>query len=208
MPIIALTANAIKGDRERCLAAGMDDYLSKPLEAGQLVEKIEAALARCDRRDPPPPHGAQVAPGLRQGARGADEARWEAGGAATVRPFDVDKLLERCMGDPAFLETMLAKFREQSAAMLDRLDQGIAAADARRVALAAHTFKGAAANLSAGAASDVAARLEELGNAGSLDGASRYLEQLRAEVQRCIAYIPTAVSEAMASPSGSTPSLL
>jgi len=148
----------------------MDDYLKKP--SRHMVERIDASPEASGCRA-----GASAGPG--QGA-----------------PFDVEELLGRCLGDPAFLANILAVFRKRAAAMLQDLEDGVAARDARVVARVAHGIKGAAANLSAPFVRELAAELEDLGNAGCLDGARQFQDELRERLQECIDYIPRALSDA------------
>ena len=123
-----------------------------------------------------------------------------ASGLASARhaPYDVEDLLGRCLGDPAFLEKVLNIFRNRARAMLQELEQAIADDDRVALSRAAHGIKGAAANLSAGDVRDLAARLEDLPNSGCLDTARRYCDEMRERLQECIDYIPRAVSDAVA----------
>jgi CheY-like chemotaxis protein len=180
VPIVALTANAIKGDRERCMAAGMDAYCSKPVDARRLVETIESLLVEV---------GATTVPEV-ESLAGEIAATQASEGCET--PLDVDALFGRCMSSAAIARQVLDEFERQAIADLQRLRESVIAGDAPGTARVAHALKGAAGVATADGVRRVATDLERLGREGNLSAAATLLPQLEAEVSRCVEYLPEA----------------
>jgi PAS domain S-box-containing protein len=161
VPIVAMTAHAMKGDRERCLLAGMDDYVSKPVRAQELHE----ALAR-----------------MVGGGEGASSPA--TGHRPPATPFDEAELLDRVGGDRELLREVVRLFFETSPAMLAELRQAAAAGDAETLHRQAHTLKGMVGHFGARAAIEAALRLEVMGRDANLAGAEEACAALAAEVER------------------------
>ncbi|HEX5242503.1 MAG TPA: Hpt domain-containing protein, partial [Tepidisphaeraceae bacterium] len=187
------TANALNGDRDRCLEAGMDDYLSKPLQPEKLLAMIERFISRSKFQTKAAPTPAAPS-----------DARGEAISVApntnrpsqTRVPIEVASLLHRCLGRPDFAEKVLSKFRVQSVetlqALVNALDQNNAEATTR----GAHTLKGMAATVAAEPLRLAAAEAEAKARAGQWDAVRQQLDTLREELDSCLAYIPSALSAA------------
>ena len=168
-PIVAMTAYALKGDREKCLEAGADDYLSKPARPAEVLAFLERLLAqRGDGADAlrlPPPTEPPTGPDL------------AASGSQPLPAFDSADLIKRLGGDE-MLAHFLGMFTNLATGYLADLREALELDDPRLVGIRAHRFRGAAANISATGMYCIADRLETLAAQGRLDGARELLAQL------------------------------
>ncbi len=176
IPVIAVTANAVKGDREQCLAAGMDHYISKPLDSQRLITMIEACLSGGAAPDAPASLKAQ----------GDESTRDVRDGASAPPPLDFRSLLERCGGNMPLVSRLVARFLAQLTHDLDALRTSMAAGDAGQIVTLAHGLKGAAGYVSCSQIKRIAAELESIGRTQDLTQGDACLSELRREVERCL----------------------
>lgn len=167
VPIIAMTAHAMKGDREKCIDAGMDDYLAKPIQPSSLAEMIAKWLNR-DR------HTDDVA-GVPSHARAHEGTREEAGEKDI---FNGSDLIRRLMGDEDLAKPVIAGFVDDIPKQIKLLKGYLLNGDAQAVQRQAHTIKGAAANVSCGNLMDAALEVEKAGKAGDLDRATTLMPRI------------------------------
>ena len=203
LPIVAMTAHALKGDRERCLAAGMDDYIAKPIRARQLFEVVERCASTCsDIKDaatlslPAASKSASESAGDTDSSDGAQApapgetlpAMAAASNPAGVREpaatFDLAAALSAVGGDRGLLREIVALFRAGAPGWLAELADSIAAGDAPRLRRIAHTLKNSAGYFGAGPTYQLALELEERGRDSDLAGADAIRARLVAEVSR------------------------
>jgi len=185
VPIVALTANAMTGDRKRCAAAGMDEFLTKPFAAEDLIKVIQrltksniSATTDSDSAATPTPP-CHIKPAN-------ETARLDIN--SVPEPFVVDAILKRWGGDRQFAGKLIKMFQGQVSDFIAALRRSIDAGDHQETANVAHGLKGAAAYVSAEAVRALAEQLEKLGRAADLSGAQSYFTQIDEELRRCIAF--------------------
>jgi two-component system, sensor histidine kinase and response regulator len=162
IPILALTAHAATEDRDRCLAAGMNGYLSKPVSMADLDRAILELLPGCAR------------PGKARGSGRSIPAH-------SAKTIDERELLAGLGGDRALLADMLRFFLEDGKRLMSRVISAVDGGDAGELAQAAHAMKGSIANVSRSSAYLISGELEKLGRGGDLSSAPRALEKLETE---------------------------
>jgi len=162
IPIIATTASAMKEDRERCLAAGMDAYLSKPIERDIFYETIDQLTLNISKQ--------------------TERAETPRGTKSDHPVFDTEAVLDSLDGDSELLREVAGIFLTQVPIHMEKIRRSISEPDPKLLERAAHALKGSAANLLAHGVVAAASKLEEIGNAGSLAGAKELLASLEEEL--------------------------
>jgi two-component system sensor histidine kinase/response regulator len=160
-PIVAMTAHAMKGDRERCLDAGMDAYVSKPVRAGELFETVERVTPTSVK------HG-------EKGAVGDDRQEildWE----AAFKHFE---------GDVELMKEIAQMFLEESPLLMNKMKDALGRGDCDALERAAHTVKGSVGNFAAKRAFQAAQRVEEIGRERTMAEAEGAYRELETELKK------------------------
>jgi CheY-like chemotaxis protein len=164
LTIVALTAHAMKGDREACLEAGMDEYLTKPVHVKELLAVLErvsvGAVGRRTKKPLPAPAQPQA-----------------------EKAFDLDEVLARVEGDRDLLNELITIFRSESPKLLTDIRRYAEQKDGKGLQQSAHALKGAAGNLGARRASSAALAMEMLARGGDLSLALDRLGELESTMQ-------------------------
>ena len=158
LPIVAMTAHAMQGDRERCLEAGMDEYLAKPLDPKMFLQTVEGAAL----------------PG--------DTAGEEPSISKSENSVDESSILARFSGDRKLVLTLANAFCGDCPGMMARLRSALRSRDAAALADAAHALKGSVGNFGPSAAFDAAREVEKLAREGKLDGAREVCSELEKQI--------------------------
>lgn len=164
LPIIAMTAFAMQGDRDKCLQAGMNDYLSKPVQPQALAQMLNLWLkdlpnSSCDIKESPC-------------------ALLHSQNVSEVTCFDERALLDRCMDDKDLCAELINLFIDDFSAGLESLKQIIAQGDSSSIFQRAHTIKGSAANIAANQIREIALAMESAGKRGELSPCVELLPHL------------------------------
>jgi two-component system, sensor histidine kinase and response regulator len=161
--VVALTAHAVDGARERCMAARMDGYLTKPLRADDLARELDRVAANLGSGAPP-----------------------------TEPPMDVTTAMRQASDDPELLAELAGIFINDAEARIQAIRDALAAADARAVERAAHTLKGGLVVFAANRSAGIARKLEMLAHDGHLPESAALLDTLEREVQTVTTYLQSA----------------
>lgn len=163
-PIVALTAHAMAGDREKSIAAGMNDHLTKPLQTETLLQLIE-----------------KLSPGEQRAVSGSVSDTFQ-GESLPAMQKGFDQLYLDLQMDLAFMEKMAYQFKTSAEKQLLDLKSAAAKSDAEQFRLSAHKLKGSLSVMRAEKAGSMAAGLEKMGQKGKLAGAEALLRQLAEEI--------------------------
>jgi CheY-like chemotaxis protein/HPt (histidine-containing phosphotransfer) domain-containing protein len=184
VPIIAMTAHAVKGYREKCLKTGMDDYITKPLTRKHflaMVDKWSGSAVGGDAetallQPTPQPDTIRDKSGLPQHSNNHQSKK--------DFPMDFEKALNEFEGDEALIMEVLKGFMENVRGQIGIIQKALMSQDADRVRREAHSIKGGASNLRANELSRIAFELENIGKSGKLKRGITTLKRLEKELDR------------------------
>ncbi len=193
IPIIAMTANAMKGDRERCLNAGMDGYVAKPLVAQDLFLAVEAvpvgALARRTDTIVTSTQSQELAKCDLQGtqlARPTEPQQALPDMPSTEQLVNWERVIQRMPGGEKLVRTLAQILSSQTTTLMDQMVASFSEGDSKTLHRVAHTLKGSLATFQAQPAVDIAQRIESAAKVGSMEEVGDLIPQLQPILARLI----------------------
>ncbi|MDM8523709.1 response regulator [Desulfococcaceae bacterium HSG8] len=165
IPIVAMTANAMMGDREDCINAGMNDYISKPIRPQEVLAAIEESLKSAN---------------LVKSGRQPYKIRSD---DSVSKIFDRENLLDRLGNDEALCREILDMFLQNMPGMIERLKTALDDNDAEQTSMEAHTIKGMSANMGACRLNETASEMETAGQEGELGKVRSLMDKLEQEFE-------------------------
>ena len=162
VPIIAMTANAMKGDREQCLASGMDAYVAKPVRSDELFNAIESIIPDSETTT-------------------AVHSPTESNTKTEETPFDVAQFRETC-GSIDLMRELISIYQEDVPPLLEKLEYGLQADDPEEVHQAAHSLKGLVGNYAAPPAHEAVTTLDNAARSGDIEAARTAFPNVQAAV--------------------------